>query len=180
MCALVMKHRKWSNCDLSTCILGLLEAGKGMQRPCWNVCCCAVLIRYSVMPGMNCWITEYGISSAITDNICWCVSQLLAFWYVSAKASRYLWSAEVWGVMHRAASTDCELFSACYNDAGFPGEMTSNEATTASFAFEMRTFLVRTLNWSQPFLGWLIFPLPLTLRNSFNFKQFEFDNVYQE
>ena len=166
-----MKHRKWSNCDSSTRILGLLEAGKGTPRPWWIVCCRAVLIRYSVMPGMNCRITEYGIRSAITDNICRRVSQLLAFWYVSAKASRYFWSAEVWGVMHRDASTDCELFSACHNDAGFPGEMTSNDATTASFAFEMRAFLVRRLNWSQLFLGWFIVPLPLTLRNSFNFKR---------
>ena len=44
------------------------------------------------------------------------------------------------------ASTDCELFSACHIDAGFPGEMTFNEVTTASFAFEIRTFLLRMLN----------------------------------
>ena len=81
-------------------IHGLLEAGKGIPRPCWIVCWHAVLIRYSVMPGMNCWITEYGIRSAITDNIYRRVSKLLAFWYVFAKASRYFWSFEVWSVMY--------------------------------------------------------------------------------
>ena len=46
------------------------------------------------------------------------------------------------------ASTDCELFGACHIDAGFPGEMTFNhyDVTTASFAFEIRTFLLRMLH----------------------------------
>ena len=99
------------------------------------------------MPGMNCWITEYGIRSAIillTISVGVCPN----YWRSDMSLLRLPDTSDrlVWGVMHKAASTDCELFSACHNDAGFPGEMTSNEATTASFAFEMRTFLVRTLN----------------------------------
>ena len=91
--------------------------------------------------------------SAIIDNTCRRVSQLLALWYASAKASRYFLSAEVWIGAQRAFSTDCEVFSASHKDAGFSGDMTSSDATTASFAFEIRTFLVRVLNCSQLFLG---------------------------
>lgn len=134
-----MKLRKWSSLAKSTRIRGLLERSTAEPRPYCIACWRAVLTRYSVIPGRYRWRRLYGTRSAMIERTCRRVSQLAAFWYVSARDFRYLSSAG---------------FSASQRPPASSGIITSRTATTASLALATYTFLVRGSDcWLQGFLG---------------------------
>ena len=90
ICGLVMNCRKWSCCVSSTRCLAEGCFGTGVPIPCCRRCRFASVYLYCDRPGMYSQIEAKLALPVMMDRICRRMSQLLAFLYVPAIASRYI------------------------------------------------------------------------------------------
>lgn len=163
-----MKVRKWSKCVSSILTLTSVLNGAGAPRPCCRMCLLAASKRCDVSPGMYHWIFFSETKSAMVASTCFLVLHPVAFWYVSANASRYLCS--IGDCTPRALSTTWESWTSCQRLPASSGVITSRADVIAIPAFETWIFFARMLIFCHCFFG---FPIdcdfPQALSNSFNF-----------
>ena len=162
-----MNCRKWSSCVSSTRSLTAGWFGTGVPIPCCRRCRFASVYLYCDRPGMYSRIEAKLAVPVITDRICRRVSQLLAFLYVSAIASRYIrWDGCNIPSTPSSSFTAFDAWRADQRYPAFSGDTTFKTATRISAVCWAYLLFVLSVHLFHSICGWLIVLTPPSSRKA--------------